>query len=63
VRLLRPAEAAARLSISRSYCYQLLKEGRLPSVRLGARSIRVPEDLLEDYLRSRTRVPLEEGGR
>jgi excisionase family DNA binding protein len=49
------------LSVSRSYCYKLLKEGKLPSIRLGTRSIRIPEDLLEDLLRDRTRVPLEEG--
>lgn len=43
--LLRPAEAAAMLGISRSRCYQLLQRGELPSFRLGG-SVRVPvEDL------------------
>lgn len=43
--LLRPAEAASMLGISRSRCYQMLQRGELPAFRLGG-SIRVPlEDL------------------
>lgn len=43
--LLRPEDAASRLSISRSRVYELMAEGRLPSVTIG-RSRRVrSEDL------------------
>jgi len=39
--LLRPAEAAELLSISRTRAYEMIARGELPSVRLGA-SVRVP---------------------
>jgi len=39
--LLRPAEAAELLSISRSKTYELIATGVLPSVRVGG-SVRVP---------------------
>jgi excisionase family DNA binding protein len=34
-----PAEAAKALGISRGHYYQLLKEGRLPSITLGRRRL------------------------
>ena len=41
--LLRPAEAAEILGVSRSKLYELVAEGKLPSVRLDeGRLIRVP---------------------
>lgn len=33
--LLRPAEVAERLGVSRSWLYAAAKEGRIPCVRLG----------------------------
>lgn len=39
--LIRPAEVAAMLSISRSSAYQLIAAGTIPSVRIG-RMVRVP---------------------
>jgi excisionase family DNA binding protein len=33
--LLKPAEVARRLGVSRSWVYDAAKEGRIPSVRLG----------------------------
>jgi excisionase family DNA binding protein len=47
--LLKPEEAAARLSISRASCYQLLARGELRSVTIG-RSRRVPVAAIEDYI-------------
>jgi excisionase family DNA binding protein len=42
--LITVPEAARRLAISRSYLYQYLQRGRLPSVRIGrARRIRVTD--------------------
>lgn len=42
--LITVPEAARRLAISRSYLYQYLQRGRLPSVRIGrARRIRVAD--------------------
>lgn len=43
--LLRPAEAADLIGVSRSTLYELLARGALPSVRLG-HSIRVPLEAL-----------------
>ncbi len=40
--LVRPIVAAGLLSVSRAMIYQMLKEGRLPSVRVGDRAIRIP---------------------
>ncbi len=46
--LLRPAEAARMLSVSRSKAYAMIADGTLRSVRLGGRSVRVPvEAILE----------------
>jgi excisionase family DNA binding protein len=46
-KLLKPEEVANLLTISRSFAYQLMQSGQLPTVRLG-RSCRVrPKDLAE----------------
>jgi excisionase family DNA binding protein len=34
-RLLKPAEVAERLGVSRSWLYEAARTGRIPSVRLG----------------------------
>lgn len=47
--LLKPEEAAARLSISRAACYQLLAKGELRSVSVG-RSRRIPVAAIEDFV-------------
>ena len=50
-KLLKPEEVANLLTISRSFAYQLMQTGQIPTVRLG-RSCRVrPQDLAE-YLES-----------
>ncbi|MFI4990903.1 MAG: helix-turn-helix domain-containing protein [Solirubrobacterales bacterium] len=48
--LLKPAEVAARLSVSRTWLYDAARDGRIPSVRIGGRDgpLRfVPEDLAQ----------------
>lgn len=43
--LLKPTDVATTLGVSRSFAYQLIKSGDLPSVRIG-RTVRVrPQDL------------------
>ena len=42
-------EAAEMLTISRNYAYQLVKEGKLPSIRFGKR-ILIPRVALEKTL-------------
>ncbi len=42
VLMVRPVEAAAMLSISRSSVYELIASGALPSVKVGGRMVRVP---------------------
>ena len=44
--MLRPAEVAALLSLSRSEVYRLIDRGEIPSVRIG-RSRRVPRRWVE----------------
>lgn len=49
--LLRIAEAGARIGVGRSKAYELVASGKLPSVRISERSIRVPVSALEEYVR------------
>lgn len=35
-------QAAPYLGVSRAYAYQLAREGHLPTIKLGARRVRVP---------------------
>lgn len=56
--LLTVEEAARRLGIGRSLAWRLVRNGDLPSVRLG-RLVRVPRRSLEAWLGAQC----EEGGR
>ena len=47
--LLRPAEAAEAIGVSRSRCYQLLRAGTIPSVNVGS-SVRVPTTQLKQWI-------------
>lgn len=53
--LLRPAEAAKLLSISRSRCYELLAAGILPAIKIGG-SVRVPARALQDWIAANTQA-------
>ena len=57
--LLRAEEAAARLRLSRSQVYLMVRRGDLPSVRFGERAVRIPASELEEWLRRNTRVPAD----
>jgi excisionase family DNA binding protein len=47
--LLRPAEAADAIGVSRSKAYELIASGAIPSIRLGG-SVRVPLDALREWI-------------
>jgi excisionase family DNA binding protein len=50
--LLPVARVAAHLGVSRKRVYQLIEAGRLESLRLGPRGLRVPRASVEQYLKS-----------
>ena len=49
-RLLKVAEVAAKLSISRALAYRLIRDGLIASVRIG-HAVRVKPSDLEAYVR------------
>lgn len=51
--LLKAEEVAQVLKLGRTRTFQLMSSGELPVVRIG-RSVRVPKDQLESWVRSRT---------
>ena len=51
-RLLKPAEVADILQVSRAMAYKLLNQGEIPSVRIG-KSVRVKRAYLERYINER----------
>jgi excisionase family DNA binding protein len=50
--LLTPTEAARRLSIGRTLCYELLRRGELVSITIGARRC-IPVAALDAYIQAR----------
>ena len=46
-------EAAEVLGVSRSFMYQLVKENRIPSLKLGNRRL-IPKESLEAWIRKNT---------
>lgn len=48
--LLRPDEAAAAMGISRSKLYELIAIGTLPSIKVGARGLRIRPSAVERWL-------------
>jgi excisionase family DNA binding protein len=55
-KLLRMADAADALSVSRSKIYELAARGEIPTVRVGA-SLRVPAAALDAWIAERTKAP------
>ena len=45
-------ETAQVLGISRGLCYELVRQGNLPAVRLGERRLVIPKQALEKYLQN-----------
>jgi excisionase family DNA binding protein len=54
--LLRVDDAADLLGISRSMCYELISEGRLPATRLGA-AVRINREALVAQIERDTSRP------
>lgn len=52
--LLRPIEVAEALQLSRSRAYQMIRQGELPVVRIGSKSVRVPAEALRAWVEERT---------
>lgn len=50
VKFLTVAEVAASMRVSKMTVYRLVHAGELPAARVG-RSFRVPEDVVNEYLR------------
>jgi len=48
-KLLRGTEVANVLNVCRSFAYQLMREGKIPVVKMG-RAVRVRESDLEDFI-------------
>ena len=46
-------EAAEVLGVSQSFMYQLVKENRIPSLKLGNRRL-IPKESLEAWIRNNT---------
>ena len=55
-------EAAKLLRISRGLAYEMVRQGALPSIRLGLRRILVPRQALERMLDRGDRPPAEQEG-
>lgn len=55
---LRVSEVAAKLNVSKSKVYQLIREGSLPSWRDG-RTVTVPVDGFDRWYRARLRDDME----
>jgi excisionase family DNA binding protein len=49
-RYFRPDEVAALLALSRRTIYRMIRDGRLPGVKLGAGPWRIPRETLADLL-------------
>lgn len=54
-------EAAEMLGISRWKAYELVKQGKIPSVNLGARNTRVPVEVLKQRIREMAGMTRKEG--
>jgi excisionase family DNA binding protein len=53
---------ARRLGIAKGLAYQMARDGRLPSVLLGKRAVRVPLARLQEWIAERTREEPAENG-
>lgn len=44
-----PVDAARRLGVGRTTIFRLMKEGKLPAVKIGARTV-IPEEAITAFL-------------
>ena len=49
---LKVDDVAGRLNMTASAVYKLCKDGTIPSIRIGTKTVRIPAAALEAYLRS-----------
>lgn len=49
-RFLTPADVAKKLGISKTTVLFLMKDGRIPYVKVSKRTYRIPEETLEEWL-------------
>jgi excisionase family DNA binding protein len=56
--LLRPAEAADAIGVSRSKAYELIASGQTPSIRVGG-SVRVPIQALQEWIEAALATSIE----
>lgn len=47
-------EVGELLGISKSYAYQLVRDGTIPSIKLGTKNI-IPKERFHDWLREKTK--------
>ena len=59
-RLLKPAEVAEILQVSKALAYNLLKRGEIPTVRFGS-TVRVKREDLDRYIYEKTRLGAKGG--
>ena len=57
--LMSVPEVARLLGIAKGLAYLMVRDGRLPSVRLGKRAVRVPRARLHVWITERTREETE----
>jgi excisionase family DNA binding protein len=53
--LISVPDVARQLGIAKGLAYQMARDGRLPTVRLGKRAVRVPLARLQAWIAERTR--------
>ena len=63
VKLLKAAEVAEILGVSRTQAYRLMQMGEIPSVRFGQRTVRVRPEDLKRYIETHTQCQEEEKGK
>ena len=55
--LMTVTEAARQLALSRATMSDMVRAGRIPSVRIGPRTVRIPADGLSRWIAERTVAP------
>jgi len=50
-RLLKVTEVADYLNCTTTWVYLLVKQGKLKTVKVGSRAVRIPQDSLDAYIK------------
>ena len=54
-RYLKVPDVAALLGYAPATVYRLIRQGTIPAIQIGRRTVRVPREALEDHLANRRR--------